>query len=371
MRRITRIFIVVLAFSLLLLLHRPLTPPGLKPRAARRPVTLVFTGDILLAGRVGEAIQKEGASTPFEGVQKVLAGADLAIGNLECALGTTGEAADKEYTFRARPESAEALRAAGIDAVTLANNHSVDYGPGALVETLAALRKHKVAVIGAGKDSAEARRFLLTTAGSPPMKIAVLAFSNMLPTDFYAQRNRAGTNPAWPSRIEADVAAADRQADLVVVLFHWGDELSPTPSKSQRYLAGVAAEAGADLVVGHHPHVLQGMERRGHTLIAYSLGNFVFPSRGAAKETAMLRYTIRPDGTALAEMIPCRIDGFRPRLAAGKDEEQSLLRMRDMSEALGLRMGAEGVVEVARRDGREAEARRHSPPPVDNPNGQP
>jgi len=302
----------------------------------------------MLAGRVGAAIAKEGASAPFAGVSKVLSAADLAIGNLECPLATTGEPESKQYTFRARPDSAAALTSAGFDAVSLANNHTVDYGPAALVETLAALKKHHIRSVGAGEDSDAARRFIVTEAGSPPVKIAVLAFSNMEPTSFYARADRPGTNPAYPTRIRADVAAARAKSDLVVVLFHWGDELSQTPSASQRYLAGVAVDAGADLIVGHHPHVLQGLERRGNALIAYSLGNFAFPSRGEAKRTMMLRYTARPDGARIAEVIPCVIEGFRPKIVSGASRGKIMSEVRRMSQELGLTIPADGVLALSR-----------------------
>jgi poly-gamma-glutamate synthesis protein (capsule biosynthesis protein) len=346
MRRITRISIVVLAVSLILLLCRPLSPPGLKPAAPRRPAVLVFTGDILLAGRAGDAIKKEGPAAPFAGVIDVLRSADLAVGNLECPLAVTGRPESKEYTFRARPEAAEALSAAGFDIMTLANNHTGDYGPGALVETLAALKKNGIAAVGAGRNRDDARRFILTTAGSPPIKIAILAFSNMQPTDFYAGRKRPGTNPAWPSQIKADVAAAHARARLVVVLFHWGEELSEIPSKSQRYLARVAVEAGADLVVGHHPHVLQGLEQRGNALIAYSLGNFLFPSGGSAKQTMILRYSAAQKGPARAELIPCEIEGFRPRIAAGQSRDKVMRHVGALSRPLGVQIAADGGVSI-------------------------
>jgi poly-gamma-glutamate synthesis protein (capsule biosynthesis protein) len=348
MRRITRIVILLLTVALLLCARRPGTPPPLPIEAPQRPATLVFTGDILLAGRVGTAIATNGAAVLFEGVSKVLSSADLAIGNLECPLATTGEPQSKEYTFRARPESAAALTSAGFDVVTLANNHTVDYGTPALLETMAALKKHHVRSVGAGKDIDGARRAVIIQAGSPPVRIAILAFSNMEPTSFYARADRPGTNPAYPARIKTDVAAARSRADFVVVLFHWGDELSQAPSASQRYLARVAVDAGAGLVIGHHPHVLQGMEKRGNSLIAYSLGNFVFPSRGEAKRTMMLRYTVGRDGSRSAEVIPCVIDGFRPTIATGAARRKIMAEVGRMSEKQGLSIPADGVIALHR-----------------------
>jgi poly-gamma-glutamate synthesis protein (capsule biosynthesis protein) len=292
-------------------------------------------GDILLAGRAERLIADKGAAAPFAGVSGVLREADLAVGNVECSLSKRGTAAEKKFTFRADPKTVAALTDAGFDVVTLANNHAVDYGPTALSDTIAAMKSAGIAVVGAGDDAASARQPVIIKAGDPPLSIAFLAFSNMRPTDFYARRNRPGTNPAYPDAIKKAVSAAKRHADVVIALFHWGDELSESPSASQRYLAYLAADAGADLVVGHHPHVLQGFQRRGHALIAYSLGNFLFPSRGERRTTIILRYTPQRDGRARVEAVPCVIDGFQPRPADQKQRAACLRHLRKLSAALG------------------------------------
>jgi poly-gamma-glutamate synthesis protein (capsule biosynthesis protein) len=330
-----RCIVCPLALALVLCLLA-LDPLG---AAARRPPTVVITGDILLADRVVPFLQKKGPAALFSEVAPYLGSADLAIGNLECALATIGRPADKEYAFRGRPEAAQALVAAGFDLVALANNHSGDYGPEALLQTIAALRDAGLMTVGAGADLRAARRRVVVVRGSPPVRIAVLAFSNMLPTSFYASRMHAGTNPAYLGSVTRDIAQARAEADIVIALFHWGDELSQTPSANQRALAAAAADAGADLVVGHHPHVLQGLELRGRTLIAYSLGNFLFPShRELTRETVVLRYQPRRSGQARVEFVPCVIEDFRPRLAPKRDRARILARLGDLSEALGARL---------------------------------
>jgi poly-gamma-glutamate synthesis protein (capsule biosynthesis protein) len=321
-----------------------------------RPASIVFVGDILLAGRAAELIEEEGPAAPFAGVRAVLRGAGLAIGNVECPLAVGGAPVDKRYTFRAPPGTAAALADAGFDLVTLANNHAMDYGPGALLETLATLRRWAIIPIGAGADADEARRWVVVESGSPPVKIAVLAFSNMLPESFYAGANRPGTNPARPEAMAADIAAAREQADVVVVLVHWGTELESSPSQKQRRVAAVAAEAGADLVVGHHPHVLQGLEIRGHTLIAYSLGNFLFPTRAPVRPAMLLRYTPPRGGSsaarsgARAEVIPCVIEGFQPRLATEAERSEILADLARLSRRLGAALPAsDGTIRVPPR----------------------
>jgi poly-gamma-glutamate capsule biosynthesis protein CapA/YwtB (metallophosphatase superfamily) len=135
-----------------------------------------------------------------------------------------------------------------------------------------------------------------------------------------------------------------------VVLFHWGAERSDTPSRNQRRLAYAAADAGADLVVGHHPHVLQGIEVRGNCLIAYSLGNFVFPSRSTStRQTMILSYTPGTRGRAQAQVIPCVIEGFAPRPAVGKERRAMLARMRELCAGLGTSLAADGSLALPGR----------------------
>lgn len=303
---------------------------------------LLFAGDILLAGGAERLVQDEGPAAPFADLLHLLRSSDLTIGNLECALATGGRPVEKMYTFRAAPRTAAALAAAGFDIIGLANNHAGDFGPEALLETIAALQRHGIAPVGAGRERADARRFLLVECGSPPMTVALLAFSNMLPKSLFATRTRPGTNPAYGDAMREDIGRARAEADFVVVLFHWGDELGATPSQKQRRVAAIAADAGADLVVGAHPHVLQGLELRGRTLIAYSLGNFLFPSRGDCRLTALLRCRPGRDGSARVELTPCVVEGFRPRLADGDERGHVLARLRRLSAALGCSLDGSG-----------------------------
>ncbi len=318
--------------------------------APERPPEIVITGDILLAGRAEQLIEEQGCGAPFAGVADVLRRADLSIGNLECSLTTSGSAAEKTWTFRAHPDTAAALVDAGYDLVTLANNHSMDYGADALIETISALQSRGINSVGAGENLACARRHVVVEVGAPPVRVAVLGYSNMRPTEFYASEDCPGTNPARLSAVTDDVAAARGVADSVIVLFHWGDELSTAPSERQRLLAHAAADAGADLVIGHHPHVLQGFELRGRSLIAYSLGNFLFPSRGQTRLTMMVKYVPERDGRARAEIIPCIIDGFRPRVASSRERAAILRHLRALSKELGSELpDAEGAVRIPPR----------------------
>jgi poly-gamma-glutamate capsule biosynthesis protein CapA/YwtB (metallophosphatase superfamily) len=315
----------------------PAPPPS-------RP-TLAFTGDILLAGKAEALIAKEGPTAPFAGVAKVLSEADCAVGNLECPLSERGEPVEKDFRFRAHPAAAAALHEAGFDVVTLANNHTGDYGRDALLDTLAACRRHGLQTVGAGRDLAAARRSVFLHLGEPPLTIAILGVSNMFPTEFYAGPSRPGTNPAHLSSLTADVRAARAAADVVIVVVHFGVELAPGPEDRHRNVAYAAIDAGADLVVGHHPHVLQGLERRGRGLIAYSLGNFLFPSASArTRESVILTYTPDGKGGAAVKLIPCLIDGFRPRLASPRESRAILSRLATLSKPMGVTISPDGTV---------------------------
>ncbi len=331
----------VLTLLLISAVARPLTaaPPPSLP-------TLAFTGDILLAGKAQALIEKSNAQAPFAGVAEVLKSADYAVGNLECPLSTRGAPMEKTYRFRADPGTAEALRAAGFDLVTLANNHAGDYGRAALLDTLAACERHGVQTVGAGRNLASARQPVFVHLGEPPLTIAILGVSNMFPKEFYAGAARPGTNPAYRTLLAEDVRAARAAADVVIVVAHFGVERAAGPEDRHRNLAYAAIDAGADLVIGHHPHVLQGLERRGRGLIAYSLGNFLFPSGTTqTRESVILTYTPDGQGGATIKLIPCLIDGFRPRLATANESRAILSRLAALSRPMGVTVSPDGSVQ--------------------------
>jgi poly-gamma-glutamate synthesis protein (capsule biosynthesis protein) len=318
-------------------------PPPLRPwPAPPQPpeVTLAAVGDVRLTD-----YRAASYSSVFGDCADLLAAADLSLVNLECALATGGEPEPKRYVFRAPPAAADALVRAGVDAVCVANNHALDYGRAAFRETLGACRSRGLLVVGGGEDSAAARQAVFLRAGRPDRqrpRVALLAYSNMQPTSFYVGPNWPGVNPADEKRLPEEVRAASRQADLTVVSFHWGDELSPAPNDRQRRLAHLAVDSGADLVIGHHPHVLQGLERYHRSIIAYSLGNFAFPSHSPrTRETAVLLCRWRPE-ELLVEIAPARIDGRTPHRLAGEEAAKLLRRLADLSAGLGTPLEVSG-----------------------------
>ena len=325
-----------------------------------RPLVVIAVGDVLLAGRAEKLILKAGPAAPLAKVSRKLS-SDLTIANLECPLATGGKREKKKFTFRASPAAVRALTDGGINAVSLANNHSCDYGKRALLQTMETLSAAGVSYVGAGRNLQSARAPVYLSLGRPRLRVGLLAYSDMLPVNFYATPARPGTNPARvdnirvarPSRaataaasggLAANVSAARARADAVIVCFHWGKERASRPTARQKLLARAAVDAGADLVVGHHPHVLQGIESYRGRFIAYSLGNFLFPSRGRCRESAILVWRRWAQGpgdrgaAASVEIIPVLIEGGLPRLAGEKKGQPILRRLARLSQQLGLKL---------------------------------
>jgi poly-gamma-glutamate synthesis protein (capsule biosynthesis protein) len=291
---------------------------GRRLRAGRllvRPLVLAAAGDVTPGEGVSATVDREGEAYPWTGVARVLRKADIATVNLEGAISERGvAAAGKEYHFRGGPGLLRgAAQVAGIDLVTVANNHSLDYGREAFLDTLAAAHAAGLKTVGGGATIDLARRPAILEAGG--LRIAVLGYSDVRPLGFDAGPDWAGTAPADPYAIATDVAAARRRADLVVVWFHWGHELEQTPDGQQQALAAAALDAGASVVLGAHPHVLQPIARRGRTLVAWSLGNFVFPSgRPQTRSTGVLLTTLDAHGVTGFRLARATIHGFRPVL---------------------------------------------------------
>jgi poly-gamma-glutamate synthesis protein (capsule biosynthesis protein) len=277
-----------------------------------RRVRLDAVGDITFGEEVGPAIASHGGAYPWTFVAPTLRAADITTGNLETSVSTRGAAAVKEYTFRGEPDDLPALRdLAGFDVLTLANNHAVDYGRDALLDTLRFAHADGLQTIGAGANEAQARRPALVEAGG--LKIAFLGYSDVNPLNFNATATSAGTARADLDAIAEDVHAALRRADVAVCFFHWGVELHPDPDSRQQVFASACLNAGAALVLGAHPHVLGPVTRPGpRSLVAWTLGNFVFPSSGATARTAILHVELDRSGVRGYRLQPVTIEGFRP-----------------------------------------------------------
>jgi poly-gamma-glutamate synthesis protein (capsule biosynthesis protein) len=297
-------------------------------------IIITAVGDIMLAGRWTPFLKHKGYDYPFNGVRKELAASDINLANLESPIAEGGlEYTEKKFRFRAKPQVAVALRAAGFNLVTLANNHSMDFGGEALVETFQHLNDNGIAWIGAGTTLSEAGKMALFTIKGK--RIAFLGYSLTQPVEFFAGQNRPGTSPGYEKLVAAGVASARRQADYVIVSFHWGKEAVSTVQAYQRNAAHKAIDAGADVIIGHHPHILQGIERYNKGIIFYSLGNFTFASKSTTADvSAMVRLRLS-DGHREADILPLdvlhRRVGFQPQLLTGERGDAVIKKLNDLS----------------------------------------
>lgn len=281
-----------------------------------RDVTLAAFGDVNFGDGVRSVMERRGARWPWRGVAPTLRRADVAFGNLECAISGRGSPVPKQFNFRGRPSALrQVVRFAGLDVLNLANNHAGDYGRAALLDTVRNVRGAGALAVGAGADLAAARRpQLIERLG---LRIAFVGFSDIGPTSFAAGRRRPGTSFASLAAIRRGVRAARRRGDIAIATFHWGIERDTQPSARQRAFARAALKAGASAVIGAHPHVLQPIRRPSRRrLIAYSLGNFVWAAGSpATSATGILRLRLSSRGVQRARLLRARIVGTRPRLS--------------------------------------------------------
>ena len=244
-----------------------------QPTTKSSTVSLLVVGDMMLAGAPGQAMQQ--GRDPFAGFSKLFKDSDIRIGNLECVVATKGsEEPDKPNTFRAHPRSLRYLRKY-FDAVGLANNHSGDFGPEAFTEMLGLLKKNGIAYYGAGHNLKEAHTPVVFERNG--MRIAILGYDEFQPRNFEADHDRVGVAWSEDEQVVRDIQAARKEwrADIVIPVMHWGWE-EPVANARQRQLARLMIDAGADAVIGGHPHQVQDTERYKNKPIFYSLGNFVF-----------------------------------------------------------------------------------------------
>jgi poly-gamma-glutamate capsule biosynthesis protein CapA/YwtB (metallophosphatase superfamily) len=314
--------------------RHPLKDPERYPLRIRsvRPVpevtTLTAVGDIMLGRRVG-ARHRSDPGAPLKPLAKRLAGAEITVGNFESTLSAAGSPTQGGDSFAASPRVRPALRAAGFDLLSLANNHVGDYGDRALRQTLDRFDSRGIKTVGAGRDLAAARRPVIIERDG--VRVGFLAVDSIGETPA-ASRTRAGTNrlnmpprtgPLNRSqlrRITSDIRALDSRVDTVVVLTHWGTQYTHRAESSQRIAARAFADAGADLVIGGHPHWVQGYEMAGSAVVVHSLGNFVFDMdfQTKTREGIFLEIVLWGGKVKAVEPVPYEIDGaFTPRLSKG------------------------------------------------------
>ncbi len=305
-------------------------------------LTLAAMGDVNLDIR---PVREGDLAYPWVGMRGLIESADLAFANLECSISYRGEpVAGKAFTFRGDPGALPFMQEAGMDVVSLANNHVRDYGTEALLDSFAYLDAAGIARCGAGADWGQAHtpRYLMGNG----LKVAFLAYNDVNWAGWQAGSGYPGVaDAAEVGQMQADIAAAKTNADLVIVSFHWGTERKYTPDSSQVYYAHAAVDAGADLVLGHHPHVVQGCELYRGKFIAYSLGNFVFsPGSPECRWTILGRLSINQNGFCGASIYPAYIYDCRPELLGGAAADSWLGQVAGLCAQMGTPMSVSGGV---------------------------
>ncbi len=332
----------------------PVSIPAPLPAPAQpKEIRIAAVGDIMLGGTATPELRKYGYDYPFEQTQGILKQAQIVFGNLEGPLtGAGAPATSKQYVFRSPPDQvAPALARAGFNVVSLANNHTLDYGPEGLADTRAALDRAGIGYAGAGRNLAEARRPVYMVADG--VTIAFLAYSLTFPEEFWAGPDTPGTAFGHERFVRADVKTAREKADIVVVSFHWGQEGKTELRDYQAQLGHAAIDAGAAAVLGHHPHILQGVERYKYGVILYSLGNFAFGSYShIATRSTIALLTFRDGRWRELRLLPINVKNaevvFQPRPLVGPDAAEVVEHMQRLSQSLGTMLeNRDGVAVLA------------------------
>ncbi len=307
-----------------------LLDPGGVSLGSGQPVTLAFGGDVHFAPPL-DAELAANPTTMLDGVKPLLSSADLSIVNLETSIGDTGDPQDKQFRFQAPPSAFDPLSAAGVDVISMANNHALDFGQTGFAQTLAAIKDKQAPVIGVGADEADAfRPFTATIHGQ---RIAIIAATQIIDANLVSTWTATATNPGVASAKRVDrllqaIREARASADTVVVFLHWGTEKLNCPDERQFALAPRLVDAGADLVIGTHAHRVQGGGYLGRAYVEYGLGNLMFkPGSPEGRQGGILTVTVTGRRVDDAVWHPITIGAkYLPTIDAAGDATAQLQR---------------------------------------------
>ena len=321
--------------------HESATTSVSPPAGRSRPITIAFAGDVhftsYLAARLNDP------KTAMGPMARLLGQADLSIVNLETAITTRGEPQPKEFTFRAPPTAMLALKDAGVDVATMANNHGLDYGPVSVPDALAASRATGMPVIGIGEDATQAfKPWIVTSHGQRVAFLAATAVMDApLISSWSATDSQAGVATALDgdnAAIVAAVKAVRDQVDTVVVDLHYGSDLLTCPTEIQRNLADDLVAAGADIVVGQHAHVVLGGGYHGSAYVDFGLGNFQFyaSNSGPTSETGVLTLTVDGRRVTHPRWVPGHIVNGLPTALSGDAARSASTHWNSLRDCGGL-----------------------------------
>ena len=292
-------------------------PETTAPEPKVEDITLLFAGDVYLSNHVLNAYDKAGGihGVLDEGIRAEIDAADIFMVNQEFPFTERGtQAADKQYTFRLPHDRLHLMNEMGIDIVTLANNHILDFGPEGITDSIAALNEAGIKYVGAGENLDEAKKLEIIEVGG--RKIGFIGTSRVyMATSWAAGENHPGVFSTYdPTLPVEEIKKADALVDYLVVYVHWGVERETTPKEYQRVMGRQYIDAGADIVIGSHPHVLQPLEFYNEKPIMFSMGNFVFGS--SIPSTELLKIEISAEGEMNVTEIPCTSSGGYTKLKA-------------------------------------------------------
>jgi len=315
--------------------------------SSEKTIVLAFAGDVNLDENSKPVARYDRENKGiYGGISEELVeemnNADIFMLNNEFAYSTRGSRIkEKSYTFRAHPKRVEILKEMGVDIVSLANNHALDYGMDALLDTFTTLEEAGIDYVGAGRNMERAKAPVYYTIGDTT--IAFVAASRVVyAMDWYATDDRPGMIGTYdPALFVTSIKEAKENSDYVVAYVHWGVERVHEPVKYQKDLAKIYIDAGADAVIGCHPHVMQGIEFYKGKPIAYSLGNYWFNS--SKRESGLLKIYLNPDGTADVQLLPVMNDNTYTYLITGEKEKEAYYKfMGDIS--FGVKFDKDGFV---------------------------
>ncbi len=268
-------------------------------------INISFTGDVYFSEIIQTILSNKGIDAVIsKDIQNLFINSDITMVNQEFPFSSNGQPMEnKQFTFRVKESFTHFLKDMDIDIVTLANNHTLDYGVIALEDTLKSLTNNEISYVGAGNNISEARKSSVFNINNK--KIAILGSSRVIPVaDWNASKDRAGLSTTYdPTNLLIDIKEAKLANDFVIVYVHWGIERNEYPEEYQRSLAKQYIDAGADIIIGSHPHVLQGIEFYKNKPIIYSLGNFIFYN--SISKTAVLNFEIDSNNEIIPRIIPC------------------------------------------------------------------
>lgn len=313
---------------------------------------IAVAGDTTQSDVFGEATSWRDMSYPFEDVAGLFCGADLAFVNLETSVSTRGESEKNEgYGFRTDPKYLEVYTQAGIDIVSCANNHTRDFGMDALADTFTSLDEYGIRYVGAGMNKTEAEKLETFELNGIKVGFTAINMINMNPT-WYATDDRAGLNcvDSWDCERQLElIRKYDEQCDVLFVSVHWGLEYYNTITEEQQEFAHKLCDSGADIILGHHPHVLQPIEAYNDSVIFYSLGNFLFYKMDDdAGKTALFEIEIDKNGFIGGKIYPVFITNCKSVLLSEENEMYSeiLGLVREISQPYGVDITENGGINL-------------------------